>query len=347
MEYHGCGALRQSFLAASVTDCAVVTQVDKQFYQDQAKLLKETFNTKYPDYVYRRRPNNSRRRRRSDAMRPEGLSGDLNEDGGSLDFESPTECDDHLDRSDYSYSRGPSEPCSHNSSASRYANPSISRTSGGSSFHSNSHHLYRGNESHSPYPSSSERHGYGLSHRQSNPSLNYPLSSSVSSSSYPPSDLGSSPTWNPRPDRGSAAWSANSDRGLPSLKAGNYPGSSGSGWSSAGLSPSSSTNSHYSNSTSSAAFPTLNSSYYPSNTEYSPISPPVSAHLDSSLALHPIDRPSYELRGSGHVGGDPLTYPSSRGLSRVLPPVASLSGYPSHLQSTSSSMTAPTSYWAR
>ncbi|KAF8884145.1 high mobility group box domain-containing protein [Infundibulicybe gibba] len=39
---------------------------DKQFFLDQAKQLKETFNTKYPDYVYRRRPNNSRKRRRTD-----------------------------------------------------------------------------------------------------------------------------------------------------------------------------------------------------------------------------------------------------------------------------------------
>ncbi|KAG6907432.1 hypothetical protein DXG01_008897 [Tephrocybe rancida] len=29
----------------------------KQFYQEQARRLKETFNSKYPDYVYRRRPN--------------------------------------------------------------------------------------------------------------------------------------------------------------------------------------------------------------------------------------------------------------------------------------------------
>ncbi|KIK56512.1 hypothetical protein GYMLUDRAFT_76072 [Collybiopsis luxurians FD-317 M1] len=37
---------------------------EKQFYLDRAKELKETFNNKYPDYVYRRRPNNSRRKRK-------------------------------------------------------------------------------------------------------------------------------------------------------------------------------------------------------------------------------------------------------------------------------------------
>ncbi|KAG6330530.1 hypothetical protein ID866_8559 [Astraeus odoratus] len=40
---------------------------EKQFYLDQAKQLKDTFNQKYPDYVYKRRPNNSRRRRKPDA----------------------------------------------------------------------------------------------------------------------------------------------------------------------------------------------------------------------------------------------------------------------------------------
>ncbi|KAI0039889.1 hypothetical protein FA95DRAFT_1577305 [Auriscalpium vulgare] len=43
---------------------------EKQFYLDQAKRLKETFNTRYPDYVYRRRPNNSRKKRRADAPDP-------------------------------------------------------------------------------------------------------------------------------------------------------------------------------------------------------------------------------------------------------------------------------------
>ncbi|KAL1746146.1 hypothetical protein HDZ31DRAFT_34809 [Schizophyllum fasciatum] len=37
---------------------------EKQFYLDQAKHLKDNFNSKYPEYVYRRKPNNSARRRR-------------------------------------------------------------------------------------------------------------------------------------------------------------------------------------------------------------------------------------------------------------------------------------------
>ena len=42
-------------------------QSNKQYYLDQAKHLKDIFNSRYPDYVYRRRPNNSRRKRRPDA----------------------------------------------------------------------------------------------------------------------------------------------------------------------------------------------------------------------------------------------------------------------------------------
>lgn len=45
----------------------VMDTSEKQFYLDQAKQLKDTFNQKYPDYVYKRRPNNSRRRRKTDA----------------------------------------------------------------------------------------------------------------------------------------------------------------------------------------------------------------------------------------------------------------------------------------
>ncbi|KAH7106230.1 hypothetical protein BKA62DRAFT_686421 [Auriculariales sp. MPI-PUGE-AT-0066] len=37
---------------------------DKRYYNDLAKRLKDNFNARHPDYVYRRRPNNSRKRRR-------------------------------------------------------------------------------------------------------------------------------------------------------------------------------------------------------------------------------------------------------------------------------------------
>jgi len=88
------------------------TKSDKQFYLEQAKQLKETFNSRYPDYVYRRRPNNSRKRRRSDSgtMRPVDPSLHHVDDlCGSIELEaSPTDTDEHLEVSlRPSYSRPP------------------------------------------------------------------------------------------------------------------------------------------------------------------------------------------------------------------------------------------------
>ncbi|KLO16240.1 hypothetical protein SCHPADRAFT_938014 [Schizopora paradoxa] len=64
---------------------------EKQFYLDQAKKLKDNFNNKYPDYVYRRRPNNSRRKRRADngLGRPYdgGGSAEHHDDSGSTEFD--------------------------------------------------------------------------------------------------------------------------------------------------------------------------------------------------------------------------------------------------------------------
>ncbi|KAK7047473.1 hypothetical protein VNI00_006704 [Paramarasmius palmivorus] len=65
---------------------------EKQFYLDQAKQLKDTFNSKYPDYVYRRRPNNSRRRRRHDPTSTQSLNTSNTENGDRDDVgeSSPT-----------------------------------------------------------------------------------------------------------------------------------------------------------------------------------------------------------------------------------------------------------------
>ncbi|KAF5309777.1 hypothetical protein D9611_013606 [Ephemerocybe angulata] len=309
---------------------------EKQFYQDQAKMLKDTFNTKYPDYVYRRRPNNSRRRRRSDALRPDG--GEVGDDGAPIgDFESPTDGDEHVDgASDSSYSRGSHEPPTFGEPLKYPAGPPISRSST-HPFQSN-HPLYRNGDSRLPYPiPSSDRLSHGLSHRLSNPSLNYSLSSS-SSSSYPP-DVGTSQSWHSRLDRGPTGWS--SERSPPSLKTGNWGGSSGGGWNS-GLSTSASSSSNYH---SSSNFPTLNTPFYPSQssmTEYSggESSGSASSQYDG-VPLQPVERSHYDSRGTSLL--EPLTYPAGRNMSRVLPPI---SGYTSsHLSSTSPSMSSQ--YWSR
>ncbi|KAG5719365.1 hypothetical protein E4T56_gene13496 [Termitomyces sp. T112] len=69
----------------------------KQFYQEQARLLKDSFNLKYPDYVYRRRPNNTRRKRKPDApgQRPPDTHPSFGEDVAFDDAgDFPTERDD-------------------------------------------------------------------------------------------------------------------------------------------------------------------------------------------------------------------------------------------------------------
>lgn len=57
--------------------CLPPLQPEKKFYLDQAKKLKDHFNARYPDYVYRRRPNNSRKKRKPD------MGHDASADGSS------------------------------------------------------------------------------------------------------------------------------------------------------------------------------------------------------------------------------------------------------------------------
>ncbi|CAE6356728.1 unnamed protein product [Rhizoctonia solani] len=49
------------------SEWAAMSSESKQFYLDRARKLKDNFNARWPDYVYRRRPNNSRKRKRPDA----------------------------------------------------------------------------------------------------------------------------------------------------------------------------------------------------------------------------------------------------------------------------------------
>ncbi|KAF7798197.1 hypothetical protein EIP86_009414 [Pleurotus ostreatoroseus] len=70
-------------------------QTDKKFYLDQAKKLKDNFNAKYPDYIYRRRPNNSRKKKKVEAEQqsPTESTGVPDADE-SVDETSPIEMDD-------------------------------------------------------------------------------------------------------------------------------------------------------------------------------------------------------------------------------------------------------------
>lgn len=54
------------------SEWAAMTADSKQFYLDRARKLKDNFNARWPDYVYRRRPNNTRKRKRPDAPSSSG-----------------------------------------------------------------------------------------------------------------------------------------------------------------------------------------------------------------------------------------------------------------------------------
>ncbi len=99
-------------------------KADKQFYLDQAKRLKETFNSKYPDYVYRRRPNNSRKKRRPDAaanpLLDPSTAGDTGDDfavAHDFDYQS-------VDGQDPARDLAPSRGSSHSGMASGYGDNS-------------------------------------------------------------------------------------------------------------------------------------------------------------------------------------------------------------------------------
>ncbi|KAI0353245.1 hypothetical protein OH77DRAFT_643253 [Trametes cingulata] len=71
---------------------------EKKFYLDQAKKLKDNFNSKYPDYVYRRRPNNSRKKRKPEAAHDDAHdAGHLGDpDDPAYEDTSPIDADDAL-----------------------------------------------------------------------------------------------------------------------------------------------------------------------------------------------------------------------------------------------------------
>ncbi len=73
-------------------------QSEKKFYLDQAKKLKDNFNSKYPDYVYRRRPNNSRKKRKPEPNHddPDAPAHLGDPDDPAYDDASPVDPDDPL-----------------------------------------------------------------------------------------------------------------------------------------------------------------------------------------------------------------------------------------------------------
>ncbi|CAK5276619.1 unnamed protein product [Mycena citricolor] len=208
-------------------------QSEKQYFQNQAKLLKASFNERYPDYVYRRRPNNTRKRRRSDAAAstgsasshspstsPASFPGPLpqTKGGDSDDASSPnTDGEEYTSRMSYSgsysspaYSGGYSGSYSHARSTS-YPYPPMQHAHRHPPSYDSAHAV---NSSFYPYDSSQSspatHQSYGASLRkvQSIPSI--PSMSLPSGPSPSMIGLDMSPPlgWSPLPSSGMSAHSS-------------------------------------------------------------------------------------------------------------------------------------------
>ena len=192
-------------------------KADKQFYLDQAKRLKETFNSKYPDYVYRRRPNNSRKKRRPDAivnpLLDPSASGDVGDDfSAAHDFDYQS-----VDGQDLGRDLAPSRGSSHSGVASGYddnssvtsSHPALSSfgypgndfsasqvTSSGTRLRLSSIHDHAPSET--PPLASLPSHHYSDTsiHSHAYPShASHPPNTAASSSGYGSDHIGSSSLW--------------------------------------------------------------------------------------------------------------------------------------------------------
>lgn len=199
-------------------------QHEKQFYQDQARQLKEWFNSKYPDYVYRRRPNHSRRpRRKPDAPAESRSIHDVADDGGFEDSaDSPPDCEashmsdamaDTLRAASSHEARQYGDQAKLHSRTTNYSYPNFEP-----SYRSNGRH-----ESHTSYPATNGDRfsGSPTSSSQMTPSLQYPVVSQSRTQSHSTTSLYGNGSiehhnWNV-PGR-SSSWLGNgSERSYPPL----------------------------------------------------------------------------------------------------------------------------------
>ncbi|EAU87145.2 hypothetical protein CC1G_05834 [Coprinopsis cinerea okayama7 len=331
---------------------------EKQFYQEQAKLLKDSFNSKYPDYVYRRRPNNSRRRRRSDASlkAPDDITGDMGDDaispGGG--FDSPTDPDDHFDAgSDHSYSRLSHEP-------PLFGDPSGIKYPAARSAHHPSNDLYFRHPSNTNDPrlsfntSGSDRMSQNMAPSLlQQPRIQQSLQHSTGNYGYGQSSssggtFNSQQGWNARIPREPSLWSGglHQDRTNSSLDLKPIGLGSSDNWS---HSPTSSTGS--SNGSQQHLFGSLNPSYSPNPNQPNQPSYKTTSSTSQyapSNSMHLASNRSYDPRGTSVLGlGEPLVYPA-RNMSRELPPVHTIPGYSSQSPSSGGQMGATQGYqWPR
>ncbi|KAF8641385.1 hypothetical protein AX16_010005 [Volvariella volvacea WC 439] len=341
---------------------ATMPSVEKQFYLDQAKQLKETFNSKYPDYVYRRRPNNSRKGRKHKTLAARGMENPLPPEMaddmsavGDLGETALTDGEEHqgsFTPPELQYSRVGEVP------------PSASRATG---------YQYPGIRS-SPlsYPAADRlAHEPPSSSPRTLPPGSTPMGYSyIPSSGHQSSVYGTEPgtsqshsQWERSEHSRSSGWSGH-DAPMSSLsaRASSYSPSPGTHWTGSTTPPIPPPSSGPSSST--YSFPTLTSPFYPNhpsqpqnnyptppsaasssnsptqfNTQSSQMHPPPTPlrEYDDRFAPSPSISPNYPA-GSR----DPLLYSQRQSMPRSLPPVQSISSYPpSHLPSHQTPHSAP------
>ncbi|KAF9472642.1 hypothetical protein BDN70DRAFT_447047 [Pholiota conissans] len=350
----------------------MLSQSEKQFYLEQAKQLKETFNTRYPDYVYRRRPNNSRKRRRSDAGSMRSADQALPDDE-SVDLEaSPTEGDELLDPTPLaSYSRSPyamsqAAAADHGKYGPPHARPSGHQVSSDPSFRSNGQHESRLSYGGSGHP---ERMGATMGSNTSprlpmgHDSLNYPYGQQTGSTASPSLFGTDHPGWQSRVDRMGPPWLGSQESrpiGGSQKQSPFSTTASGSPWSGsdtpAGASAGSSPSNNF--------FPTLNTPFYPGQAHAPPFpqnistSPSVPSHSSEYESLGHMQHSGmprdFAPRGYPSPSSLPSSYPiSGRGnmlySQRILPPVQTGYSHPSQASASSSSSggNPPPAFWAR
>ncbi|KAG0697200.1 hypothetical protein DFH29DRAFT_1023051 [Suillus ampliporus] len=217
-----------------------IIQPEKQFYLDQAKHLKDNFNLKYPDYVYRRRPNNSRKKRRADSTGAAADSASAMDPAGD---QSPNPEYGEISPVDYHHDSqetyGSSGPEIHASAEAAYDASYLppARASSYQAADSSQYHAYGGSDRRVSYLSSHGRvtpdvvMGPSVSASRGGTSAAYfppfvPNTPHASSGSYFPSQNGSEGQWHPscrssRDDSGRIpvqSWSQSGSE--PSLQAG-------------------------------------------------------------------------------------------------------------------------------
>ncbi|KAG1741621.1 hypothetical protein EDB19DRAFT_1634379 [Suillus lakei] len=259
---------------------------EKQFYLDQAKHLKDNFNLKYPDYVYRRRPNNSRKKRKADST---GMAADsastmdaVDDQSSNPEYGEISPVEYHHDSHERYESSGP-EVCASTEATYNTSYLPPARASMYPPADPLPYHAHSGNDRRAPYLSS---HGRVTPDAVMGPSTSAPRGSTntayfppfvhdgphAPSASYLPGQSGREGQWHPtgRDDLVRTpvqSWSQGGSE--PSLHVGDdrhrqYQAAqaSPSSWDTSPSEPLASSNTSVHSS--SYGFPTLNSPFYPS-----------------------------------------------------------------------------------